>query len=499
MKKSLFYTSMALTSVITAASYAETSKPNIIYFLADDLGMGELGCYGQKYIETPNIDKLAEQGLKFSRMYSGSTVCAPSRGSLLTGKHTGHAQIRGNMGSPINGQYPLEPGTPTIASMLKTQGYSTGIVGKWGLGGPHTTAHPNNHGFDFFYGLLDQWRAHNFYITYYWRNKVVVPTMNIPTDLHDYLLPSQDRNDSKNYAKYTGKDYGPELMIQEALGFIDESKKADKPFFLYYATTIPHVALQAPRVWVNKYRKKFDKLGIKETPFDGIKGTPSGGYLPCQYPRATYAAMVSIMDHNLGLLMKKLEDLGIADNTLIIFTSDNGPTFNGGSDSTFFNSALDFKGLKCSINEGGIRTPFIAKWPGKIKENTNSDHLGAFWDIMPTFADITGATCPETDGISMLPTLTGKGKQAPRENGLYWEDGRSRQALRVGDWKIMRNHWSVDLQLYNLADDEGESKNLAKSHPEKFAEMKAAIESARTKSEVFPFIGIDCPKPQPKK
>ncbi len=480
---------ITLTGLGAAATIfgANTKKPNIIYFLADDLGMGELGCYGQDKIETPNIDKLAAQGVKFTNHYSGSTVCAPSRCTFVTGKHTGHAQVRGNLGAPIRGQHPLTPGTKTIASMLKEVGYATGMVGKWGLGGPYTTAHPNNHGFDFFYGLMDQWRAHNFYMTYYYRNKTAVPTMNQPQDLHDHLLPCQDRNDPASYRKYTGQDYGPELMIKEALSFVEENK--DKPFFLYYATPIPHVALQAPKKWVNKYKGKFE-----ETPYDGIRG----GYLPCQYPRATYAGMVSCMDHNLGLLMKKLEELGIADNTMIVFTSDNGPTFNGGSDSEFFKSALNYRGLKCSIYEGGIRTPFIAKWPGKIKPGTTSEHLSAFWDMMPTFAEMTGANCPETDGVSMLATLTGNGTQQQHES-LYWEDGRSKRALRKGDWKILEPHFTRDLELYNLKEDPSETTNLAKSNPDKFAEMKAALDAARTPSEVFPYIGIDCPKPAPKK
>jgi arylsulfatase len=484
----LAFASVAMT--VSSVAQARSSKPNIIYFLSDDLGIGDLGCYGQKYIETPNIDKLAKQGKLFNNMYSGSAVCAPSRGSFITGRHTGHGQIRGNRGGAIRGQFPLDPKTPTIAKMLKKQGYVTGIVGKWGLGGPYTKSKPTDQGFDFFYGLLDQWRAHNFYLTYYYKNTTAIPTRNKPQDLKDCLLSCQDLNDSKNYKKYTDVDYGPTLMINEALKFIDRNKK--KPFFLYYATTIPHVALQAPKSWVDKYRKKFDKLGIKETPYDGIHGTPGGGYLPCQYPRATYAAMVSYMDYNLGLLMKKLEKLGLANNTLIIFTSDNGPTFNGGTDSKFFKSARNSRGLKCSLYEGGIRVPFIAKWPGKIKPGTVTEQVAGFWDMMPTFAAITGATSPKTDGVSLLPTLTSD-KIVKHPKGLYWEEGSRQQALRVGDWKIIRVKPKRPFELYNLKEDERESKNLAKSNPEKFKEMKKLIEAARTPSKNFPFLGIDKP------
>jgi arylsulfatase len=492
------YSTVALASFALALSSNETqaadstnnSKPNIIYFLADDLGIGELGCYGQEYIETPNIDRLAKQGKLFNNMYSGSAVSAPSRGTFITGRHTGHGQVRGNKGAPILGQFPLEPNTPTIASMLKKEGYKSGIVGKWGLGGPYTESQPTDQGFDFFFGILDQWRAHNYYMTYYYRNKTAVPNMNVPQDLHAHLLKCQDVNNPANYRKYNGRDYAPTLMIKEALGFIERNQK--NPFFLYYATPIPHVALQAPRKWVSKYRKKFKKLGIKETPFDGIHGTPGGGYLPCQYPRATYAAMVSYMDYNLGLILNKLDELGLTENTIVIFTSDNGPTFNGGTDSKFFKSARNSRGLKCSLYEGGIRVPFIAKWPGKIKPGTVTDQLGGFWDMMATFAEITGATAPENDGVSLLPALVSDQK-VEHPNGLYWEEGTRQQALRMGDWKIIRVNPRGAFELYNLKEDESESKNLAKSNPEKFNEMKKLIEAARTPNKNFPLKGVDVP------
>ncbi len=461
-----------------AALMAAEKKTNIIYILCDDLGIGELGCYGQEKIKTPNIDRLAKEGVKFTQHYSGSAVCAPARGTFITGKHTGHAQIRGNLGSPINGQYPLEPGTPTIGTMLQKAGYKTGIVGKWGLGGPKTEAHPNNLGFDFFYGLLDQWRAHNFYLTYYWRNKTVVPTMNKPQDLHDYFPKGVDVNDPNNYRKYTGKEHASELMIEEALGFIKENK--DQPFFLYYATPIPHVALQAPKKWVNKYKGQFE-----ETPYDGRRG----GYLPCQHPRATYAGMVSFMDHNVGRMMAELEKHGIADNTIIVFTSDNGPTFNGGSDSKFFNSALNFRGLKCSVFEGGIRAPFIVRWPGKVKPNTTSDHLSAQWDMMATFAEIAKAEAPENDGISMVNALTGKKQQ--QHDYLYWEEARSKRAIRVGDWKAIQPHRGAKIALYNLKNDISETTDVSDKHPEVYKELCQKMLDVRTPSKVFPFNGID--------
>ena len=351
-------------------------KINIVYILADDLGYGELGVYGQEIIETPNIDELAKKGMLFTDHYSGSPVCAPSRSVFLTGQHTGYTPIRGNdewtergdtwnyqamFDDPsLEGQRPIPDSTITIAEVLKTAGYATGMVGKWGLGAPNTSGLPNNQGFDFFYGYNCQRQAHTLYPMHLWKNdkreilnnKNVAPHSNLPSGADPY--------DSKSYEDFELNDYAPELMHNEALGFIERNKK--NPFFLYYASPLPHVPLQAPRYWVDHYRKIIGN----EEPFTGKS------YFPNQYPKASYAAMISYLDEQVGDIVKKLKEIGVYKNTLIIFTSDNGPTFNGGTDTPYFDSAKPFKTeygwAKCFVNEGGIRVPMIAHWPKMIKK-----------------------------------------------------------------------------------------------------------------------------------
>ena len=387
---------MATSSLLFAQ--AENRKPNIIYILADDLGYSELGCYGQTKIKTPNIDKIAAEGMKFTQHYSGSTVCAPSRCTFLTGLHTGHAHVRGNKGRPVVGQLPIPAETVTIPQLLKEVGYATGCVGKWGLGGPDTTGLPNKQGFDFFFGFLDQWRAHNHYPTYLYKNNEKFLLNN-----HDFKSHQRIKEPFKTDAewkKFQGKDYAGDRMGEQCLEFIKQNK--DNPFFLYFASPVPHVSIQIPDDSLAEYDGKFP-----ETPYLGTMG-----YLPHPKPRAAYAAMITRMDRDVGRIMKLLKELGIDDNTLVIFTSDNGPTFNGGSDSKFFESAGPFKGLKTEVYEGGIRIPFIARWPKIIAAGSTSDHLSAFWDMMPTFTELAGAKTPKnTDGISMLPTLLGNPKK----------------------------------------------------------------------------------------
>jgi len=459
-------------------------KPNIIYILADDLGYNELGCYGQGIIRTPNIDELADQGMRYSQHYSGSPVCAPSRCTLLTGKHTGHSYIRDNdeMGErgdvwydpDLEGQRPLLPNTETIGTMLQRIGYTTACIGKWGLGGPDSTGHPNKQGFDHYYGYLCQRVAHNYYPTHLWRNgeKVIL-------EGNDYFYPHQrlpqdkDPNDPASYTPYSGKQYAPDLMAEEALRFIRINK--DRPFFLYFATPVPHVSLQVPDDDLQNYKD------IPDTPYKGEKG-----YLPHPAPRAAYAAMVTRMDQHIGRIMALLKELGLDENTLIIFTSDNGPTFNGGTDSAYFNSAGPFRGLKCEVFEGGIRIPMIARWPGKIQTRTVTDHISAFWDVMPTLADVAGAQAPdETDGISFLPTLLGQSGQK-KHDFLYWEYfGRPSQAVRMGDWKGVRLNAKRNpdgpIELYDLKSDVGEQNNVAGVHPEIVKQIEA-IMASRTPS-----------------
>ena len=454
---------------LSARSSAAWRKPNIVYILADDLGYAEVGCYGQKKIKTPNIDKLAVEGMKFTQHYSGNPVCAPSRCTLMTGLHTGHSQVRGNkqvggqegwkLGSTIGGQWPLEEGTVTVAKILKDAGYATGAFGKWGLGRVGTTGEPAKQGFDRFYGYNCQRQAHTFYPNHLWSDNKI-----------EWIEANKN-----------GKEeiYSHDLIAEQALKFVKANK--DKPFFLYVPFTIPHVALQVPEDSLAEYKGKWP-----DPPYDGKKG-----YIPHEHPRACYAGMVTRMDKDVGRIMSLLEDLGLADNTLVIFTSDNGPTYAGGADSAFFESAGPLRGLKGSVYEGGIRVPFIARWPGKIKPGSETNHVSAFWDFLPTACEIIGAEPPaDIDGISYLPTLLGKRRKQKQHDHLYWELG-GRQGIRMGDWKLVRTRPGRKIELYNLAKDIGEQKDVGKENPKILAKMTEMLTTARTKSGVFPL-----PKPK---
>ena len=486
--------SILLISVVTILQlhsvYSE--KPNIVYILADDLGYNELGCYGQDTIETPNIDALAASGIRFTQHYSGSPVCAPSRCVLMTGKHTGHAYIRGNdewrergdtwnfakaVEDPnLEGQRPLPVGTKTIGTLLQGVGYKTAIVGKWGLGAPLTNSIPTKMGFDFFYGYNCQRQAHTFYPKHLWKNEekdwldneLVVPGTK--------LAEGADPNDPASYSKYRLSEYAPELMLGEALEFVRENKES--PFFLYFASPIPHVPLQAPESWVEYYQKKLGP----EDPYLGNKG-----YFPNRTPRATYAAMVSYLDEQVGDIVSELKKLGLYENTLILFSSDNGPTYNGGSDSNYFESASPFKSeygwAKGFSTEGGIRVPMIASWKGMIKGGRTSQHVSAFWDVLPTLCELSGALVPsDVDGLSFVPNLLGE-PQEPHEF-LYWEFPayEGQQAVRMGDWKALRKgifKGNMDLELYNLKTDPREQFDVSAAYPEVVAKIEAIMESER--------------------
>lgn len=486
--------SILLISVVTILQLQSvySEKPNIVYILADDLGFNELGCYGQDTIETPNIDALAASGIRFTQHYSGSPVCAPSRCVLMTGKHTGHAYIRGNdewgergdtwnfakaVEDPnLEGQRPLPVGTKTIGMLLQGVGYKTAIVGKWGLGAPLTNSIPTKMGFDFFYGYNCQRQAHTFYPKHLWKNEekdwldneLVVPGTK--------LAEGADPNDPVSYSKYQLSEYAPELMLEEALGFVRENKES--PFFLYFASPIPHVPLQAPESWVEYYQ---EKLG-PEDPYLGNKG-----YFPNRTPRATYAAMVSYLDEQVGDIVSELKELGLYDNTLILFSSDNGPTYNGGSESAYFESASPFKSeygwAKGFSTEGGIRVPMIASWEGMIKGGRTSQHVSAFWDVLPTLCELSGARVPsEVDGLSFVPNLLGE-PQEPHEF-LYWEFPayEGQQAVRMGDWKALRKgifKGNMDLELYNLKTDPREQFDVSAAYPEVVAKIEAIMESER--------------------
>ena len=481
LSRSAIYLTLSLGLVASVFADTADRPPNIIYVLADDLGYGELGCYGQEKIKTPNIDSLAKNGIRFTQHYSGSPVCASSRCVLMTGKHTGHAYIRGNTEKggwgpdEPEGQYPLLDREITIAELLKQKKYRTAAIGKWGLGGPGSEGHPNFQGFDFFYGYLCQRVAHNYYPTHLWHNHDVDVLGNKYFKAHQRIknIPQSEQD----WDQYQGSVYATDRMIEEAEDFIKENK--ERPFFLYYATNVPHVALQVPNDSLEHYKGKFD-----DAPYLGNKG-----YLPHRYPRAAYAAMITRMDRNVGRIVNLVDQLGLKENTIVMFSSDNGPTFNGGSDSNFFESAKHLRGLKTSVFEGGIRVPMIACWPGRIEPGVVSQHVSAFQDVMPTLCDIVQVKTPDnTDGVSFMPTLLGNHDKQPQHKLLYWEL-RQQQAMRMGDWKLVRKankNGEVKNFLFNLSKDDGEQRNLADSNPDQLAKMINLAQENRTRSELFP-------------
>ncbi|NKI25336.1 arylsulfatase [Arenibacter sp. 6A1] len=466
-------------------------KPNIIYILADDLGYAELGAYGQEKIETPNIDALAKNGMLFTQHYTGAPVCAPARYNLLTGKHSGHSYVRGNdewrergevwdyvaaiKDSTLEGQRPIPMTTVTIANKLKEAGYATGMVGKWGLGAPHTESVPTNFGFDYFFGFNCQRQAHTYYPVHLYENNTRVYLNNDTIAPNVRLDKGADPYKEASYAKYNLNDYASELIFDKITQFVDNNK--NKPFFMYWADPIPHAPLQAPKRWVDYYIEKFGD----EEPYLGERS-----YFPHKNPRAAYAAMVSYLDENVGKLVAQLKKEGIYENTLIMFTSDNGPTYNGGTDSPWFKSAEPFRSEygygKGFLYEGGIRIPMIASWPGKIKAGTTTDHISAHYDVMATLTELTGQSTPDdTDGISFLPTLLGAEEKQKQHEFLFWEypEYGGQVAIRMGDWKVLRRNLknkkeAATLELYNLKDDVREENNLAEQHPE-ILEKAAAI------------------------
>ena len=455
---------------------AEQQKPNIIYILADDLGYGDLGCYGQTKIETPNIDKMATEGMLFTQHYSGSTVCAPSRCVLMTGKHTGHSAIRGNKEYKPEGQHPMKGAAITIAEVLKEAGYTTGAFGKWGLGFTGTEGDPNNQGFDEFYGFNCQREAHRYYPKHLWHNSEKV------------LLEGNDFKKTETYAA--------DVIHEQALKFIEDNK--NKPFFMYYPSTIPHAELIIPEgEMMQKYRGRF-----KETPYvDNRPGANYGDetfdvkyYCSQPEPHSTFAAMVSLLDKQVGEVLQKLKELGIEDNTVIMFASDNGPHMEGGADPDFFNSNGGFRGYKRDLYEGGIRTAMIVKWANIIKPGSQSDHISAFWDVLPTLAEIANISTPDDiDGISFLPELTGKVQKS--HDHLYWEfhEQGGKQAIRKGKWKLVKMNVfdlsKTQMELYDLEEDPSEENNVSEKYPDILAEMEDILKKEHIHNTDFPFIG----------
>jgi arylsulfatase len=513
IKQKLFILLMGSNIILFAISACEikkstkneyNKKPNIILILADDLGYGDLGCYGQQKIETPNIDQLANQGVRFTRHYSGSPVCAPSRCVILTGKHTGHSYIRGNdewnergevwnfikaTENPfLEGQRPIPDETVTLGEVLQNAGYVTGFIGKWGLGPTYTEGAPNKQGFDFFYGYNCQRQAHTYYPIHLWKNDKKVTLNNAMIPPGTKLPQEADPMDPDNYSMFNQKDYAPDLMFGETLQFIERNKK--NSFFLEYATTIPHVSLQAPENWVDYYINKFGD----EEPFPG-----SNLYFPCRYPRATYAAMISYMDDHVGKIVDKLKEVGILDNTLIFFTSDNGPANNSvGADSKWFNSAGPFKEdlgfMKGSLHEGGIRVPLIVNWPGKIKSPSVSSHCSSFQDFFPTICDAADILPPEDlklDGLSFLPTILGMSNQK-EHNVLYWEypSGNGQQAVRFGKWKALRKDIfenNMEVELFDMETDSIEQFDVSDQFPDISEKAKSYMDSEHEMSVIEKF------------
>ena len=444
----------------TSASVA-MNKPNIIFILADDLGYGELGCYGQQVIQTPNLDQMAAEGMRFTDHYAGSTVCAPSRCSLMTGLHTGHTYVRGNREIQPMGQLPLPADTETLPRMFKQAGYTTALIGKWGLGGPDSTGTPNRQGFDHFFGYLCQRHAHNYYPEFLFRNNERVPLGN---------KVEGGRADGAGVA--TEKvEYSYDLMEAETLEFLNQNRS--RPFFLYLAVTLPHANNEGGR--------------------NGMEVPEFGDYAEKDWPvtEKGRAAMISRLDRGVGRIIRRVRNLGIEENTLIFFTSDNGPHREGGSDPNFFDSNGPLRGAKRDLYEGGIRVPLIARWPGRIEAGAVTGHISAFWVFFPTFAALPGGETPErTDGLSMIPTLFGAPRRQKQHKFLYWEfhERGSAQAVRLGRWKAVRLP-DGSLELYDLEADLSETTNAAADHPEVVTKIRKFLAEARTESEFWPLGG----------
>jgi arylsulfatase A-like enzyme len=452
----------------------EKPKPNIIFILVDDLGYGDLGFLGQQYIETPAIDRLAANGMFFTNFYSGATVCAPSRSAFMTGLHTGHTPIRGNTEVQPEGQRPMPDSVMTVSKLMQKAGYVTGAFGKWGLGFPGSEGDPVNQGFDQFFGYNCQRYAHRYYPDYLWDNFQKVD------------LPGNDWT--------TRGDFAPDVIQERTLEFIE--KNQDKPFFLFMPIVMPHAELAAPDDEIlAKYKTKFPNETAYVAKSKGADYGPEmaiPAYQSQPYPHATFAAMVARIDRYVAEVVEKLDELGLSENTSIIFASDNGAHQEGGADPDFFDSNGVFRGHKRDLYEGGIRTPMIAYWPGKIKAGSESDQSFAFWDLLPTFAELAGIKPEkETDGISFLPTLLGNTQQKIHDY-LYWEfhEQGGKQAIRQGNWKgIKLKVFGADepiLELYDLSKDPSESTNLATQKPEKMQELAQLMDEAHTSNSQFP-------------
>lgn len=461
-------------AALTASSLAMAStdkKPNIIYILADDLGYGDLSCMGQKKFSTPNIDRLAADGMLFTQHYAGSAVSAPSRSTLLTGQHTGYTPIRGNKpaANKQEGQHPIPKESFNVMKLLKQNGYTTGLFGKWGLGGQGSEGDPNKQGVDEFYGFNCQRLAHHYYPYHLWHNQEKV------------ILEGNVGNKQTEYAPY--------LIHDKAIDFIKENKK--NPFFMYYASILPHAELLIPEKELEPFRGKL----LPEKAYKGVdsgvkyRQGPYGSQKECH---AAYAAMISLLDKQVGDIVATLDKLGLTENTILVFSSDNGPHKEGGADPQYFDSNGDLRGVKRDLYEGGIRVPMIVKWPNVVKASAKTDHISAFWDFMPTIADIIDADISSPiNGLSYLPTLLGDDTKQVDHSHLYWElhEQGGRIAIRKGDWKavIYGVTKGGKLELYNLKNDLAEKHNVANENPELVKELMAILKESRSVSSVYTF------------
>lgn len=479
------------TLVAVAGSTAAAGRPpNVVLILADDLGYRELGCFGQERIRTPRLDRLAAEGMRLTRHYAGSAVCAPSRCVLMTGRHPGHADVRDNRATPPEGQQPLLADAVTIAELLHDAGYACGGFGKWGLGGPGSTGEPLRQGFDRFFGYLCQSQAHSYYPAFLWDDATRLPLANDPpVPGHAGLPPGADPADPRSYDRFKGRDYAPDRIHAAALEFLRAHR--DRPFFLYYPSTIPHVALHVPDTELAPYLA----AGWPDPPFTRARG----GYTPHFTPRAAYAALVSRLDREVGAILDTLDALGLAADTLVVFSSDNGTTHLAEEvDVPFFESVGDLRGLKGSLYEGGVRVPTIVRLPGRVAPGSTSAEITGFEDWLPTILDLvgTGGDLPagSADGVSLLPVL--EGRAVPPRAFLYREFAGygGQQAVWSGRWKAVRQQLArgpAPTELYDLEADAAESRDVAGGHPEVVARLEAIMAREHVPSALFPIRGID--------
>jgi arylsulfatase A-like enzyme len=444
---------VAATALLATTPASAQPRPNIVLIHADDLGYGDLGSYGQTKFATPNLDRLAREGTRFTQYYAGSTVCAPSRAALMLGLHTGHNPIRGN------GEFPLEAADITLPEVLKAAGYRTAVIGKWGLGLEDTAGQPNRQGVDHFFGFLHHRHAHRQYATHLWRNQA-----RVDVDVT--------------------REYANDLFTAEALEFV--SRPQPGPFFLYLAYTVPHAELRVPEDSLAEYRGRFPETPYVNAEADAYTPAPPfdrTGYRSQPAPRAAFAAMIARMDRDIGRLMATLGRLGLDRQTLVLFTSDNGPHREGGADPAFFRSGGPLRGIKRDLYEGGIRVPMIAWLPGRVPSGATSAHVWAHWDLLPTLADLAGGTPPPgLDGLSMRGAL--EGRPAPSHEFLYWEfhERGFQQAVRMGQWKAVRPKKDAPLELYDLSADIGETTDLAARHAGVVGRIEQYLRTARTES-----------------